>query len=49
VRAQTHLNALVICGAGETFCAGDDITEMPQWGDANDVMRRVVLYQRMAY
>jgi enoyl-CoA hydratase/carnithine racemase len=39
---------LVIQGAGGTFCAGDDITEMHSWGDANGVMRRVRLYQGMA-
>ena len=39
---------LVIQGAGATFCAGDDITEMALWGDANQVMRRVRGYQRMA-
>lgn len=31
---------LVIQGAGRTFCAGDDITEMGQWGDANEIVRR---------
>lgn len=35
-------------GAGGTFCAGDDITEMPRWGNANDIMRRVTGYQHMA-
>ena len=35
-------------GAGETFCAGDDITEMGLWGNANQIMRRVASYQRMA-
>jgi enoyl-CoA hydratase len=39
---------LVIQGAGDTFCAGDDITEMYEWGDANGVMRRARLYQTMA-
>jgi enoyl-CoA hydratase/carnithine racemase len=39
---------LVIQGAGETFCAGDDITEMPGWGNADQVMRRARLYQAMA-
>jgi enoyl-CoA hydratase len=28
--------------------SGDDITEMPLWGSANDVMRRVRGYQHMA-
>jgi enoyl-CoA hydratase/carnithine racemase/ketosteroid isomerase-like protein len=39
---------LVIEGAGETFCAGDDITEMPTWGNADQIMRRARLYQEMA-
>src|SRR4029077_1865522 len=39
---------LVIQGAGDTFCAGDDINEMYTWGDANGVMRRARLYQTMA-
>jgi enoyl-CoA hydratase len=48
VAQSTSLKALVITGAGGTFSAGDDITEMTQWGNANDVMRRVRLYQEMA-
>lgn len=48
VRQSRDLIALVIKGAGDTFCAGDDITEMPKWGDANSVMRRVRYYQNMA-
>jgi enoyl-CoA hydratase len=48
VQDSTELKAVVITGAGETFSAGDDIAEMPRWGNANDVMRRVLLYQRMA-
>jgi enoyl-CoA hydratase len=48
VRESRSLRVLVIDGAGETFCAGDDITEMPQWGDANNVVRRVRSYQQMA-
>lgn len=48
VQASTTVKVLIIQGAGETFCAGDDISEMPRWGDANGVMRRVRLYQRMA-
>lgn len=43
-----NITAVVISGAGDTFCAGDDITEMVAWGDANDVMRRVRIYQHMA-
>jgi enoyl-CoA hydratase len=48
VQCSTTLKVLVILGAGETFCAGDDITEMHDWGDANGVMRRARLYQTMA-
>ena len=47
-RQSRSLRVVVIDGAGETFCAGDDITEMPDWGDANDVVRRVHSYQQMA-
>ena len=32
VRRSHSIKVLVIQGAGETFCAGDDITEMPAWG-----------------
>ncbi|MEL6183191.1 MAG: enoyl-CoA hydratase/isomerase family protein [Myxococcota bacterium] len=39
---------LVLRGAGEHFCAGDDISEMAEWGDAHGIMRRVSLYQHMA-
>jgi enoyl-CoA hydratase len=46
-RASESLRFLVIRGAGETFCAGDDITEMP-WGNANEAMRRARYYQNMA-
>lgn len=48
IRRSTETKIVVIDGAGGTFCAGDDITEMPQWGNADDVMRRVYLYQHMA-
>ncbi|MBO6541774.1 MAG: enoyl-CoA hydratase/isomerase family protein [Alphaproteobacteria bacterium] len=50
VRDQAHLHILVIKGAGENFCAGDDLTEMASgsWGHANQVMRRVRYYQHMA-
>lgn len=48
VQDSTAIKVLVVQGAGETFCAGDDITEMHTWGDANGVMRRVRLYQTMA-
>jgi enoyl-CoA hydratase len=48
VRDSDAVKVLVIRGADGTFCAGDDITEMPQWGNANAVMRRVHGYQHMA-
>jgi len=48
VRKSTTLKFLAIKGAGNNFCVGDDITEMPQWGNANEVMRRVRYYQNMA-
>lgn len=48
VRDSEALKVLVIAGAGETFCAGDDITEMGLWGNANQIVRRVRGYQRMA-
>lgn len=48
VRQSTELKFLVVRGAGENFCVGDDITEMHRWGNANDVMRRVRYYQNMA-
>ena len=57
VKRSTDTKFVVIKGAGGTFCAGDDITEMLRWGDdergqstqgANGVMRRVRIYQDMA-
>ena len=57
VKKSTDVKFVVIKGAGNTFCAGDDITEMPYWGNdehgnstqgANGVLRRVRLYQDMA-
>lgn len=48
VRRSEEVRILVIDGAGGTFSAGDDITEMPDWGDANQAMRRVHFYQYLA-
>ena len=57
VKKLTRIKFVVIKGAGNTFCAGDDITEMLKWGDdedgrstqgANGVMRRIRIYQDMA-
>jgi enoyl-CoA hydratase len=48
VRTSQSVKVLVIQGASETFCSGDDITEMGSWGNPNEIMRRVRGYQRMA-
>jgi enoyl-CoA hydratase len=48
VQRSETIKVLVIQGAAGTFCAGDDITEMGLWGNANQIMRRVRGYQRMA-
>lgn len=57
IKKRTDIKFVVVQGAGDTFCAGDDITEMLHWGDdehgkstqgANGVMRRVRCYQDMA-
>jgi enoyl-CoA hydratase len=48
VRDSQTVKVLVLGGAGGTFCSGDDITEMWQWGNANEIMRLVRGYQRMA-
>jgi len=48
VQDSDDVKVLVISGAGHTFCAGDDISEMHTWGNPNGVMRRVRLYQSMA-
>ena len=48
VRASDSVATLIVSGAGEHFCAGDDITEMWRWGNPNQTMRRVRLYQDMA-
>ncbi|MCJ7651644.1 MAG: enoyl-CoA hydratase/isomerase family protein [Candidatus Lokiarchaeota archaeon] len=48
VRQSTKIKFLVIKGAGDNFCVGDDIKEMIKWGDANDITKRVRYYQNMA-
>lgn len=50
LRDSDDVRIVVIDGAGENFCAGDDLTEMAggAWGDANQIMRRVRYYQHMA-
>lgn len=50
LRDTERFKVVLITGAGGNFCAGDDLTEMATgaWGNANQVMRRVRLYQHMA-
>ena len=48
VQESKKLKFLVFKGAGNNFCVGDDISEMPRWGDANGIMRRARYYQSMA-
>ena len=48
VQDSKRLKFLVFKGAGNNFCVGDDISEMPRWGDANGIMRRARYYQSMA-
>ncbi len=48
VRASDTLRILVLAGNGPAFCVGDDIKEMPRWGNANDAMKRARYYQNMA-
>ena len=57
IKRSTDVKFLVIDGAKNNFCVGDDITEMWKWGNdehgkstmgANGVMRRARVYQDMA-
>ncbi|MFX1461949.1 MAG: enoyl-CoA hydratase/isomerase family protein [Promethearchaeota archaeon] len=48
IRKSTKIKFLVIKGAGNNFSVGDDIKEMLNWGNANDITRRVRYYQNMA-
>ncbi|MFX0021131.1 MAG: enoyl-CoA hydratase/isomerase family protein [Candidatus Hermodarchaeota archaeon] len=48
IRKSTKIKFLVINGAGDNFSVGDDINEMMDWGNANDITRRVRYYQNMA-
>ena len=57
IRDSTDIKFVVFKGAGQSFCVGDDITEMVMWGNdehgastqgANGVMRRARYYQDMA-
>ncbi len=51
IRRADSVKFLVLRGAGETFCAGDDLREMGAgaWGDASQYFERVRYYQQMAY
>jgi len=57
IKKSTEIKFVVIKGAGDTFCAGDDITEMVKWIEdengnptqgSNGIIRRVRIYQDMA-
>jgi enoyl-CoA hydratase len=48
VKGDRDVDFLVFRGADDTFCSGDDITEMPEWGDPADVMQRIGIYQRLS-
>jgi len=55
IREDPDLAVVIIRGAGEHYCAGDDISEFPRFSDdqsavgaANFVMREVTLYQDTA-
>ncbi len=57
IKKSTDIKFVVIKGAGNTFCSGDDITEMPKMINdehgnstqgANGVMRQVRIFQDMA-
>ncbi|MFW9826126.1 MAG: enoyl-CoA hydratase/isomerase family protein [Candidatus Thorarchaeota archaeon] len=48
IRKSTAIKFLVIKGSGDNFSVGDDINEMMNWGNANDITRRVRYYQNMA-
>ena len=50
IRDNENIKVVVIDGAGDNFCAGDDLTEMSSgiWGNPNQVVRRVRYYQSMA-
>ena len=48
IRQSKKLKFVIIKGAGDNFSVGDDISEMPRWGEANDITRRVRYYQNMA-
>jgi len=51
VRRSAEIKFVVLKGAGENFCAGDDLKEMSlgAWGNSNEYFHRVRYYQSMAY
>lgn len=48
VRDDPACRVMVLTGAGGNFCAGDDISEFPHWGDRPERFRRARLYQETA-
>jgi len=50
VQADEKLHLVVLRGGGGQFSAGDDLIEIHEgeWGDPNQVMRRIRFYQRFA-
>ncbi len=50
IRDCDRFKVVVITGAGNNFCAGDDLSEMGggAWGNPAKVVRRVKFYQHMA-
>lgn len=48
VRQSTELKFIVIKGAGENFCVGDDIKEFYLERNPNEVMRQARYYQNMS-
>ena len=48
LKGDREIYYVVFKGADNTFCAGDDITEMNEWGDPMDVMQRIDIYQDLS-
>lgn len=48
IRLSDDIKTVVIRGAGDHFCVGDDIKEFPDFGNANQAMKRARYYQNMA-
>ncbi|MEK7752148.1 MAG: enoyl-CoA hydratase/isomerase family protein [Acidobacteriota bacterium] len=51
IRKSSTLKIVVIKGAGNNFCSGDDLKEMANgvWGNTHQYFERVRYYQQMAY